>query len=222
MNILDALIVVLLILGAMAGARRGVIKELVLLLGLVVVLVLSFNLRTPVSTFLYKNLPFFDFHGIFKGVSALNILLYELIAFLVVFVILYLILRVLLKISGIIEKVFRATIILGFFSRIAGAIVGFIEAYIIVFIILFVCSQPFFNITGIKDSKLSNRILEDSFILSDATDDAREVLDEIDNLTRVYKNDSKNFNQKTIEVFTKYEIISDDNIEYLREKGKLD
>ena len=71
-SLLDALIIILLILGIMGGLRRGVIKELVLLVGLVAALVFSFYLRVPVSTFLYKHLPFFNFHGIFKGVSALN------------------------------------------------------------------------------------------------------------------------------------------------------
>ena len=206
----------------MGGLRRGVIKELVLLVGLVAALVFSFYLRVPVSTFLYKHLPFFNFHGIFKGVSALNILLYELIAFLVVFIVLYLILRVLLKISGIIEKIFKATIILGIFSKIAGAIVGFIEAYIIVFIILFVCNTPYLKVTGIEESKLSDRILTSTPVLSNATNKIRNVFDEIDNLTRIYKNDSKNFNKRAIETFVKYEIITPENVEYLREKGKID
>ena len=222
MNIVDALIIVLLILGIMGGLRRGVLKELVLLVGLVLTFILSFYLRVPISTFLYKNLPFFSFKGIFKGVSALNILLYELIAFLVVFIVLYLILRILLKISGIIEKIFRATIILGIFSKIAGAIVGFIEAYVIVFIILFVSSQPFFNVTGLEDSKLSKRILTSTPILSETTFDVRQVFDEIDTLTKVYKDDKDSFNKKAIELFLKYDIITEENLDYLKSQGKIE
>ena len=118
MNILDAVIIIFLIIGVLAVFRRGFIKQTVLLVGLVITLVLSFNLRVPISTFLYKHLPFFSFTGIFKDVSVLNILLYELIAFLVVFSILYLILRIVLKITGLIEGILKATIILGFFSKI--------------------------------------------------------------------------------------------------------
>ena len=127
MNILDAVIIIFFIVGILAGFRRGVIKQTVLLVGIVIILVLSFYLRVPISTFLYKHLPFFSFGGLFKGVSVLNILLYELIAFLVVFSILYLILRVLLKLSGLLEKILKATIILGFFSKIAGGILYLIR-----------------------------------------------------------------------------------------------
>ena len=42
MNILDALIIIFLLVGALAGYRRGLIKQAVLLVGLIIVLVLSF------------------------------------------------------------------------------------------------------------------------------------------------------------------------------------
>lgn len=221
MNILDAVIIIFLMVGILAGVRRGFIKQTVLLVGLVVVLVLSFHLRVPISTFLYKHLPFFGFAGIFKGVSVLNILLYELIAFLVVFSVLYLILRIVLKITGLIEGILKATIILGFFSKIAGAIVGFLEGYIITFVLLFVFSQPFIKVTGIEDSKLADRILTNTPFMSSAVSNIKGVIDEVEELSNIYKNNSKEFNNKAVEVFLKYNIVTEENIEYLREKGKL-
>lgn len=221
MNILDAVIIIFFIVGILAGFRRGVIKQTVLLVGIVIILVLSFYLRVPISTFLYKHLPFFSFGGLFKGVSVLNILLYELIAFLVVFSILYLILRVLLKLSGLLEKILKATIILGFFSKIAGGIVGFIESYIIIFVILFVFSQPFIKVTGIEDSKISNFILDKTPVMSSVVGDLKIVFEEIDDLSIKYKNDSKSFNEDTIKLFIKYDIVSEDNVKYLKDKGKI-
>lgn len=221
MNILDALIIIFLLVGALAGYRRGLVKQAVLLVGLVVVLVLSFYIRVPVSTFFYKNLPFFNFDGILQGMTVLNILLYEVIAFLIVFSILYLVLRILLKISGLIEKLLRATIILGFFSRIGGMIVGAIESYVIVFLILFVFSQPFINISGLENSKFCDKILEHTPILSDMTEDIRHVTDEIEDIIESYKGKDVDFNEKTIELFIKYEIITEENINLLKEKGKL-
>lgn len=221
MNILDALIIIFLLVGALAGYRRGLVKQAVLLVGLIVVLVLSFYIRVPVSTFFYKNLPFFNFDGIFHGISVLNILLYEVIAFLIVFSILYLVLRILLKISGLIEKLLRATIILGFFSRIGGMIVGAIESYVIVFIILFVFSQPFINISGLDNSNFCDKILENTPVLSDMTKDIRHVTDEIENIIESYKGKDVDFNEKTIELFLKYDIITEENINLLKEKGKL-
>ena len=180
MNILDAIIIIILVIGILAGVRRGFVKQAVLLIGLFLVLTASFYLKNPVATFFYKHLPFFKFGGIFKGVSVINILVYEVVAFLIVFSVLYLVLRILLKVSGLIESLLKATIVLGFFSKIAGGIVGFIESYIIVFILLFIANQPFVRVTGIEESYLAELILDKTPIMS-----------------------------------------SEENIEYLREKGKI-
>lgn len=221
MNILDAIIIVFLLIGALAGFRRGLIKQAVLLVGLIACLILSFYIRVPVSTFMYKNLPFINFGGIFQGISVLNILLYEVIAFLLVFSVLYLVLRVLLGISGLIEKLLRATIILGFFSRIGGMIVGAIESYVIIFIILFVANLPFLDIRGLENSKFADKILTNTPVLSDMTGSFRKVTDEIEEIVESYKGKDVNFNEKTIEILIKYDIVSEENINMLKEKGKL-
>lgn len=221
MNIVDAIIIICLILGIMSGLRRGLIKELVLLIGVVLCIIISFYLRTPISTFMYKNLPFFSFGGPYSGVSILNILLYEIIAFLIVFSIVYLILRLLLKITGIIEKILKATVILGFFSKIGGGIVGFIEAYVLVFIFLFIMTQPFLNIRGINDSKMVNKILDSTPIMSDAIKNTRDAITEVYDLSKEYKNNKTEFNSKAIELFVKYDIITEENVDYLKERGKL-
>lgn len=196
MNILDAVIIIFFILGIMSGFRRGFIKQTVLLIGIVAILIFSFYLRIPISTFLYKHLPFFKFYGIFKGVSILNILLYETIAFLIVFSLLYLILRIILKITGWIEKLLKATVILGFFSKIAGGIVGLLEAYILVFILLFLFSQPFMKVTGIEDSYLADKILDNTPIMSGAVEKTRIVMNELSNLSTEFKKIIKNLMKK--------------------------
>ena len=221
MNILDAVIITILIVGVLGGMSRGLIKQAVLLIGLVVCLVFAFSLRTPIATFMYEYLPFFKFGGLFSGVSIINILLYELIAFLIIFSLLYLVLRILLKITGIIEKILDMTIILGFFSKIGGGIVGFIEAYILVFVFLFVCNQPFIRVTGLDSSKVGNFILDKTPVMSSAIEDTRKAINEVYTLTTKYKNDKNKLNQETIKLFIKYDIITEENVQKLREKGKL-
>lgn len=221
MNILDAVIITILIVGVLGGMSRGLIKQVVLLIGLVVCLVFAFSLRTPIATFMYEYLPFFKFGGLFSGVSIINILLYELIAFLIIFSLLYLVLRILLKITGIIEKILDMTIILGFFSKIGGGIVGFIEAYILVFVFLFVFSQPFIRVTGLDSSKVGNFILDKTPVMSSAIEDTRKAINEVYTLTTKYKNDKNKLNQETIKLFIKYDIITEENVQKLREKGKL-
>ena len=222
MNILDAVIITILIVGVLGGMSRGLIKQAVLLIGLVVCLVFAFSLRTPIATFMYEYLPFFKFGGLFSGVSIINILLYELIAFLIIFSLLYLVLRILLKITGIIEKILDMTIILGFFSKIGGGIVGFIEAYILVFVFLFVCNQPFIRVTGLDSSKVGNFILDKTPVMSGAIEDTRKAINEVYTLTTKYKNDKNKLNQETIKLFIKYDIITEENVQKLREKGKIE
>ena len=221
MNILDAVIITILIVGVLGGMSRGLIKQAVLLIGLVVCLIFAFSLRTPIATFMYEYLPFFKFGGLFSGVSIINILLYELIAFLIIFSLLYLVLRILLKITGIIEKILDMTIILGFFSKIGGGIVGFIEAYILVFVFLFVCNQPFIRVTGLDSSKVGNFILDKTPVMSSAIEDTRKAINEVYTLTTKYKNDKNKLNEETIKLFIKYDIITEENVQKLREKGKL-
>lgn len=222
MNLLDLLIIIFLFLGAFAGLRRGLIKQSVLLVGLVLSVIISFTLRASISTFLYKHLPFFNFNGIFSELSVLNILVYELIAFLIVFSLVYLVLRIILKISGIIEKILKMTIILGIFSKIGGAILGVIESYVIIFVMLFIFKQPFINITGMQDSKFADSILEKTPIMSGFISDTRNVINEIYDLSKTYdKNHPEEFNEEAIELFLKYNIVTQENLDLLKEKGKI-
>ena len=221
MNILDAVIIALLIVGILGGLSRGFIKQVVLLIGLIAIIVLSYYLKNPVAAFLYKHLPFFKFNGIIKGVSIINILLYELIAFLIVITILYIILRIILKITGLIESLLKATIILGFVSKILGGVVGFIEAYILIFIALFIASQPFINVSGIEESRIATFMLDHTPVMSSAVSGTRKAIKDVQELKKTYKTDSKEFNNKAIELFVKYDVISEENVEYLREKGKI-
>lgn len=219
MNILDAVIIIILIVGVIGGLKRGLIKSVVLLVGIVAILVASYYLKNPVSAFFYKTLPFFSLHG---TAPIFNIILYEFIAFILIFSILYLILRIILKVTGLLEKILKATVILGFFSSIGGAIIGFIESYIIIFIFLFLFNQPFINITGVEESKLANFILDKAPLLSDSIEDTRSAIEELDELRVQYgSNNTDEYNKAAVDVFLKYEIISKENLDILIEKGKI-
>ena len=95
MNILlDILIVIFLVLGILAGMKRGLIKTLVGVVGLVAIVIVSYTLKGYISAFLIDNLPFFNFSGELEGLTSLNILIYNVISFIVVFVIMYCILNI--------------------------------------------------------------------------------------------------------------------------------
>ena len=84
MNIIDIGIILIIIMGGIVGFKRGFFNQLVSSIGFFVIVVLSFLLKNPLSVFLYEHLPFFKFGGIIKGVTVLNIFLYEIIAFIII------------------------------------------------------------------------------------------------------------------------------------------
>lgn len=223
LNIIDIGIVIIILFGAIIGFKRGFTKQLVRAVGFILVVILAFNLKNSVSGLLYQNLPFFNFGGIFKGVTVLNIVLYELIAFLVVLALLMIILRLILFATGMLEMVLNFTIVFGFLSKILGAIVGAIEYFVIAFIVLYVLTLPFFNIQMVEDSKLKNKILNSTPILSGFVDKTITVLDEFSTLKDKYKTnaDPNQFNLESLDLFLKYKVIGIDSVDKLIEKDKL-
>ena len=192
-------------------------------MGIFVIIILSFLLKNPISIFLYKNLPFFNFGGIFKDITVLNILLYEAIAFTTIFLILLVVFRVLLNITKIFEKILSITIILGIPSKILGAILGVVETLVYTFIALYILSLPMFNSKFVEESKLSNLILEKTPILHIVCDKSVKVFDEIMSLKEEYKNTNnvKEFNQKALNIMIENNVITKENANELIKSGKI-
>ena len=136
MNIFDIGIILILIMSFIVGFKRGFIKEIVSLVGIIVIFIISYMLMQPLGTFFCKVLPFFNFGGSVAGITAINILLYQVIAFIIVFATLLSFYAVLVKISGIIQKIIHMTIILWLPSKILGGVVAFITGYIITYILI--------------------------------------------------------------------------------------
>ena len=141
LNIVDVIIILIIALGALVGFKEGAIKRSTSIVGLVLVVILSFTLKNYLSVYFYENLPFFDLWGVFKGIQVLNIVFYEMVAFLIIASVLTIVYRVILGITGIIEKILKATIILSIPSKILGFFVGLFEYYIWVYLFLFILTR---------------------------------------------------------------------------------
>ena len=179
LHIIDIAIVLVLAMGAILGFKQGAIKSLAKLIGTFGAIVLAFYLKNPLSVFMYNNLPVFEFKGYLSGISVLNILLYEAIAYLIVFFILLAIFRMIIKLTGIIEKLLKLTIVLGLASKIVGIFIGLAHAFLFVFIVLFVADKyMLFNDITIE-SKYPEIILKESPILSSMIGDTQSTVDEI-------------------------------------------
>ena len=224
MNIVDVLIILIIIAGGVSGFKKGFTREFVSFVGIFLVVILSFLLKNPVSSFLYEHLPFFNFGGLFKGITSLNILLYEVIALLIVMSVLIIILKITTMVTKVFETLLKFTIILGIPSKLLGMVVGFVEGFVWVFIGLYILNLPVFNIKEIEESKFKESILQNVPILSSLADDTVKVIEEFTDLKNQYDDtniDSNEFNLKTLNVFLKYNVITVESVEKLEEKGKL-
>ena len=135
MNIgaVDLLILIFLVLGGIVGFKNGAIKEGTQFIGTMLIVIVAFLLKDRLMVFLYESLPFFDFFGFIKGVSAVNILFYQLISFLIIFLGLTFVLKVLTMVTGLIELLLKMTIFLSIPSKILGLFVGMLEYYVYLF-----------------------------------------------------------------------------------------
>ena len=168
-----------LILGAIVGFKNGAIKEGTKFIGLFAIIVISFLLKDRLMVILYENLPFFDFFGLIRGLTSVNILFYQLISFLIIFAALYFVLKVLIVITGFIEWLLKLTIFLSIPSKIAGIFVGLLEYYVYVFIALYVVTMPIFNFKLVTESKFASVILDKTPILSNMVEDTVSVYTDV-------------------------------------------
>lgn len=224
MNIIDGLIIILILFGGLIGFKRGVFRQLISAIGFIVSVVLAFLLKNPLSSFLYGRLPFFKFGGLFKGVSVLNIIVYEVIAFLIMLAIFTAVFQLLKMVTNIIETVLKMTIILSIPSKILGALVGAIQYFVIVFIVLYVLSLPIISFNLLNGSKFKDPILTKTPILSSFVKKSMDIFDEFNTLKEKYKDttSSDEFNEEALDLLLKYKVISVDSAQKLIDSNKIE
>lgn len=224
MSIVDILIILFLVAGAYEGFKDGFSKSVLKFAGTFFVLILAFILKDCVSEVLMKFLPFVPFGGKIKGVSVLNIALYEFFAFLIVCGVLLTLLKVLLFASSVFEKILDFTVILGFPSKVLGMCITVLKNYLIVFFTLLFLSLPNFSeVSVIDNSKFKSPILYNTPLCSNISSDYLKVFDEFNVLMQEYKNvkNPDRFNLDTLDLFLKYHITSPETVKYLISSGKI-
>lgn len=219
--IIDIILILVLVMGAIIGFKRGVIKSATMFIGAIIVIVLAYSLKNPVSKILYSFLPFFNFAGDFAGLTTLNIIIYEAIAFVLVYVLLMAVLQIIIKITGVFETILNFTIILGIPSKLLGAVFGFFEAYLFIFVAIFLLNQIPATNEIITESTFASKIASSSPILSDITSSYYDAFEEIISIKDQNKNDKEEYNRKCLDILLKYGIVDISSAEELINNGKL-
>ena len=215
LNVIDVVILLFLAMGAVLGFKKGAIQTLATLIGTILIIVLAYYLKNPLSVLMYTYLPFFKLGGIFKGITVVNILIYEAIAFFIILSILSVLLNIILKVTGIISKIVDHSIILTLPSKLIGIIVGFLETYVFIFIILFIFSQFSFSNTVLKDSKFTNIILSKTPFTT-GFKNSYKAFNEIRDL-----DNKNNKDYEALKTVLEYEIITPQTANKLVENGKM-
>lgn len=223
--IVDIILVLLIALGTFAGFKKGLIKSVVSLVGLVAVVIISYTLRVPLSNFLIDKMPFLSYGGNLIGLTSINVLIYNVLAFIVIFVVLYCILGIVIKITGFIDTLLKLTVIWVIPSKIGGAIVGFLETWVYLFLILFVLIQ--FGPTNklVADSKVKDVILNHTPIVGTYLTGAKNAALDIYKSVDEYNNSGTKTMQELDLLILQIEInnglITKEKANELIETGKL-
>ena len=222
MNLIDIVIILFIIMGAIIGFKQGALQKLTSFVGTFVIIIVAFMFKDNLSVLFYENLPFFNLWGVFKGIEILNVVLYQILAFVFIFLLLLFALRVLLVVTGLLDLILKFTVILNIPSKILGIFVGAVEYYVYAFLILFVLSLPVFNITMIKESNYATKILEETPLLSEFADETVVLYGEIYNIIDNRNNKTEEqLNEEVLVFMLENDFITYDSTMKLVEKNKL-
>ena len=219
MNIMSVVIILIVLLYVALGFKRGVS-----LIGTIAILVVSFVLKDIVANFLMEHLPFFNFGGIFEGITSINILMYEMISFIVVFVVLYCVLNILLTLSGLIETLLKLTIVLAIPSKILGALLGLVEGVIVAFLVSFVFLHLAPTEKYVMDSKLAIVLLERTPFIGRMTTSTTLALEDINKIVNSLKeNDNRSeANYKVLHQMIYWKVITVEQAQKLINDKKIE
>lgn len=224
-TVVDIILVAFIILGTYMGTRKGLIKSLVSFVGLVAIVIISYALRIKLAGFLIDTMPFINFGGALEGLTSINILIYNVIAFVVIFVLLYCLLNILITLTGFIDTLLKFTVIWIIPSKIGGAIVGFLESWIFLFLVVFVMAQFSFTNNLIKDSGVSNIILNNTPVigtyLGGASKAAEEIYKGIEEYSKDETKTTEDLNLYILQIEINYGLVSKEKATELMEIGKI-
>lgn len=225
MTVLDIVIILFVLLGAFIGYKQGAITSILNMVGTLLIFILSFYLKGPVSMILFEAFPFHVQSGIFEGISSINFLLYEGIAFIICEIVLSIIFNILVRVTKVFNKMVNKIVILAIPNKIIGAAFGTLRYFIFGFFLLFICSLIPNTSKFIKDSSFSMGILNNTPILTNVTKDFNNsikdiyaLIDKYDDETEVAK---ESIDYDTLDILLKYDIVSSDTIQKMNENGKI-
>lgn len=167
---MSIIIVILLLIGMVIGFRRGVILQLLHLVGTISAIIISaMNFKTLSSKFEmvmpYPSTAQSMNNPLFPDLANAEYAFYDMVAFLIIFVIAKILIQLIVSAFDYLQQIN----VFGVAGEIAGLVLGLVETiYVLTVIIFMLALIPLeFIQNAIGDSGLAMFIMEHTFILSD-------------------------------------------------------
>ena len=206
MNLVDIFFLLIILVCGLIGLKRGFFKELVLTVGYIILLIISYKLITPTANLIISLVK--------VGNNPLNLLIYQIIAFLVVFIILGIIFQLIVFLTNILEKLLNVTIVLGIFSKILGFILGIVKGVIVAYLLSLLFTLPMFNnIPMFRNSTIKSELLTKMPNIK-----LNQIVNEISKLDI----NSNDFNKQVLQILIKYNILTKEKVIDMVKSGQLD
>lgn len=161
---LDIILFILLIGGILAGFKRGLIVQLIHMVGFVIALIVAYSYYRPLAEKFVLWIPYpavGEDSRFTIAIDQLNLseTFYQMFAFALIFFVVWFGLQLLASMVDFL----RYLPVLGFLSKILGAVLGFVEAYILLFFLLYLLAlvpmamiQDLLDNSGIAQSMLEH------------------------------------------------------------------
>ena len=206
MNLVDIFFLLIILVCGLIGLKRGFFKELVLTVGYIILLIISYKLITPTANLIISLVK--------VGNNPINLLIYQIIAFLVVFIILSIIFQLIVFLTNALEKLLNITIVLGIFSKILGFILGLVKGVIVAYLLSLLFTLPMFNnIAMFRNSTVRTELLTKMPNIK-----LNQIVNEISKLDI----NSNDFNKQVLQILIKYNILTKEKVIDMVKSGQLD
>jgi colicin V production protein len=206
MNLVDIFFLLIILVCGLIGLKRGFFKELVLTVGYIILLIISYKLITPTANLIISLVK--------VGNNPINLLIYQIIAFLVVFIILSIIFQLIVFLTNALEKLLNITIVLGIFSKILGFILGLVKGVIVAYLLSLLFTLPMFNnIPMFRNSTIKSELLTKMPNIK-----LNQIVNEISKLDI----NSNDFNKQVLQILIKYNILTKEKVIDMVKSGQLD
>ena len=139
---LDLLILFLLLGGLITGFRRGLIVQIIHMVGFIIALIAAYTYYQQLAE---KFVLWIPYPGVTAGsklsMSVEQLDLDETFYHLLAFVIIFLVVKFCLQLVASMFDFLKYLPVLGFVARFVGALFGFIEFYILIFLVLYLLAM---------------------------------------------------------------------------------